>query len=73
MAAGTRFRWRMTMIRVNSSAIRAVGYDGYTLSVKFHESGTYDHPGVPESVYRDFMNASSKGAYYSRYIRGRYR
>jgi hypothetical protein len=63
----------MTLIPVSSSAIRAVGYDGYTLSVEFHESGTYDHPGVPESVYRALMNASSKGAYYNRYIRGRYR
>ena len=62
----------MTMIRVNSSAIRAVGYDGYTLSVEFHNSGVYDHPGVPESVYDGLMNASSMGAYYNRYIRGRY-
>jgi hypothetical protein len=26
----------MTLIEVNSSAIRAVGYDGYTLTVEFH-------------------------------------
>jgi hypothetical protein len=25
-----------TLIPVNSSAIRAVGYDGYTLTVEFH-------------------------------------
>jgi len=63
----------MTMIRVNSSAIRAVGYDGCTLAVEFHSGRTYDHPGVPESVYREFMGASSKGSYYARHIRGRYR
>jgi hypothetical protein len=63
----------MTMIQVNSSAIAAVGYDGYTLSVEFHSGRTYDHPGVPYSVYAGLMNASSMGAYYSRYIRGRYR
>ena len=62
-----------TMILVNSSAIRAVGYDGSTLTVEFHNGRTYDHPGVPDSVYREFMAASSMGAYYSRYIRGRYR
>ena len=58
---------------VNSSAIAAVGYDGYTLSVEFHTGRIYDHPGVPYSVYWEFMNASSMGQYYSRYIRGRYR
>jgi len=63
----------MTMIAVNSSAIAAVGYDGYTLSVQFTTSDTvYDHPGVPYSVYMDFMTAASMGAYYNRYIRGRY-
>ena len=62
----------MTLFPVNSSAIRAVAYDGYTLSVEFHSGKTYDHPGVPYAVYCEFMNASSKGAYYSRHIRGRY-
>lgn len=60
------------MIRVNSSAIRAVGYDGYTLSVKFHSGRVYDHPGVPWTVYHEFMSASSMGRYYSYHIRGRY-
>jgi hypothetical protein len=63
----------MNLISVNSSAIRAVGYDGHTLVVVFHNSGRYDHPGVPESVYRGLMSASSMGAYYNRNIRGRYR
>ena len=62
-----------TMILVNSSAIRAVGYDGSTLTVEFHSGRIYDHPGVPHSVYVEFMNASSLGVYYNRYIRGRYR
>jgi hypothetical protein len=62
----------MTLILVNSSAIRAVGYDDYTLTVEFHTGRIYDHPRVPESVYREFMNARSTGAYYNRHIRGRY-
>jgi hypothetical protein len=56
----------------DSSAIHAVGYDGYTLTVEFHSGRIYDHPGVPPSVYREFRNAPSIGAYYNRYIRGRY-
>lgn len=63
----------MNLIRVNSSAIRAIGYDGSTLTVEFHGGRIYDHPGVPYHVYSDLMDATSKGRYYSRYIRGRYR
>jgi hypothetical protein len=63
----------MTLTPVNSSAIRAVGYDGYTLAVEFHSGRIWDHPGVPYSVYASLMQASSKGGYYTRYIRGRYR
>jgi KTSC domain len=62
-----------TLISASSSAIRAVGYDGYTLTVEFHSERIYDHPGVPYHVYAELMGAASKGAYYSRYIRGRYR
>ena len=61
------------MIPVNSSAIAAIGYENDVLAVTFHNPGTYLHPGVPYSVYREFMNASSMGAYYNRYIRGRYK
>jgi hypothetical protein len=64
----------MTWIPVNSKAIRAVGYDGHTLAVQFRSSGqTYLHPGVPEGVFQDLLDASSKGNFYSKKIRGRYR
>ncbi len=61
------------MIPVNSSAIRAVGYDGYTLTVEFHNGRAYDHPGVPYSVYVGLIYADSIGAYYNRHIRGIYK
>lgn len=63
----------MSMIPVNSSAIAAIGYEAGLLAVTFHNTGTYFHPGVPYSVYAGLMNASSMGAYYNRFIRGRYR
>ena len=64
----------MTMILVNSTSIHSVGYQGDTLAVRFHTSDTiYTHPGVPRAVYIDFINADSMGAFYNRYIRGRYR
>ena len=61
------------MIPVDSSAIRAVGYDGSTLTVEFHTGRVYDHPHVPYHVYAGLMSASSMGAYYNRHIRGKYR
>jgi hypothetical protein len=61
------------MAPVNSSCIAAVGYDGNTLTVAFHTGRVYDHPNVPYSVYLGLMQASSMGAYYNRYIRGKYR
>jgi hypothetical protein len=62
-----------TLIPVNSTAIHAVGYDGYTLTVEFHSGRIYDHPGVPEAVFYGLMNAPSLGEYYNQHIRGRYR
>jgi hypothetical protein len=42
--------------------------------VQFHTSDEiYDHPGMPYQVYQEFVDATSMGAYYNRYIRGRYR
>ena len=61
------------LISVNSSAIRAVGYDGSTLTVEFQNGRVYDHPGVPYEVFEGLMQASSKGAYYNARIRGRYK
>jgi hypothetical protein len=61
------------MISVSSSAIAAIGYEGGTLYVTIHTGRTYPHPGVPYPVYAAFMHASSKGAFYNRHIRGRYR
>jgi len=64
----------MSMISVNSSSIRQVGYDGYYLYVRFRTSDTvYSHPGVPPSVFLGLMHADSMGAYYNRFIRNRYK
>ena len=63
----------MTLVQVNSSAIASVGYDGYTLRVQFHTSDTvYEHHGCSYSFYEEFMNASSMGEFYNKYIRGKF-
>jgi KTSC domain len=63
----------MMLIQVNSTAIRAVGYDGYRLTVEFQNGRTYDHPGVPGWVFEEFIRSSSKGTYYNEHIRGKYK
>jgi len=58
------FQYGMVLIPVNSSSIRAVGYDGHHLFVLFHTSDTiYAHPGVPEGLFHALMDATSKGGF----------
>jgi hypothetical protein len=65
----------MTLQPVNSSSLAAVGYetDTQTLTVEFHNGGTYEFFDVPESAYQELMAAGSHGEYFARNIRGRYR
>jgi hypothetical protein len=60
------------MIQVNSSFIRAVGYDGNNLHVEMRSGQTYTHHNVPYYHFEGMLNASSVGAYYNHYIRGKY-
>lgn len=64
----------MEMIRVSSTAISAIGYDATTMRMKitFVQGHTYDFCKVPESVFKGFLSARSKGSYYNDYIRDRY-
>jgi len=64
----------MEMIRVNSRAIRAVGYDQSTgrLRITFEQGDSYDFCRVPVHIYEGLMSATSKGAYYNDHIRDRY-
>jgi hypothetical protein len=62
-----------TLTPVNSSAIAAVGFDGRTLYVQFHTSDTvYGHHGCPYTLFEEFINASSMGAFYNQHIRGKF-
>lgn len=63
----------MTLTPVSSSVIRAIGYRGSTLTIAFNNGRVYDYHGVPYGVYVTLISAASIGAFYNRYIRGRYR
>ena len=59
---------------VSSSAIFRVEWSEGTLSIWFRSSGKrYDYFGVPESVYREFLAAPSKGRFYDRHIKDHFR
>jgi hypothetical protein len=53
------------LVRVESSMIKAVGYDAATrvLEVLFNSGQTYYYEGVPPEIHRGLMDAASKGQY----------
>jgi len=61
------------MTEVDSSCIAAIGYDGHTLTILFHSGKSYDYRTVPHHVVMGLFQASSIGAYYNRFIRGKYK
>ena len=54
-------------LRLDSSAIEAVRYDGNekTLDVEFREGHSYRYMHVPEFIYRGLLNAESAGAFWN--------
>lgn len=64
----------MNMIPVISTNLAAVGYDEgrKELYIQFHGGGTYVYSGVPVSVYKALMSASSHGEYHAAHIKNVY-
>ena len=65
----------MQRIPVDSSNLASVGYNAGTniLEVEFHDGGVYQYEGVPDSIYHALIGDNSKGSYFYRNIRNRYR
>ncbi len=62
-----------TLTPVNSSAIRAVAYDGQNLYIQFHSrEEPYTYPNVPDSIFIGLVKADSPGTYYHLHIHGKY-
>jgi hypothetical protein len=61
----------MKRITVESSNLHSVGYDSdtQTLEIEFRNSGIYQYYGVPETVYRQLMAATSHGKFFYAHIR----
>jgi hypothetical protein len=61
----------MEMIKVVSSNVVAVGYQGNDLYVDY-KSGSYVYKDVPKKVYDGLVNAESKGKYMHANVKGKY-
>ena len=52
-------------VPVSSSCFSHIGYKDGVLSLKFQTGSIYRYYGVPASVYKEMLNAPSKGKYFS--------
>lgn len=59
---------------VQSTMIASIGYESATstLEVEFNNGPVWQYFDVPESVYYEFLNASSIGKYFHANIKGQY-
>lgn len=71
-AAPTPMRYAVDLIPVESSNIRAVGWQQNQLFVEFHNGGQYRYANVGESVFHDMLAADSKGHFLADRIKGKY-
>lgn len=64
----------MRVVAVESSTLAAVGYDTgrKLLELEFSSGAVYHYFGVPAAVHQSLLNASSKGTFFNRSIRGRF-
>ena len=61
------------MTPVESSNVKAVGYDGTNLFVSFKTNTLYVYFDVPEMVYDGMMQAASKGSFLHQHVINQYR
>lgn len=64
-------RPQIERIRVSSSALASVGYDGdrRILQIEFHNGDVYQYFDVPQAVYDGLMQADSHGRYFHQHVR----
>lgn len=64
----------MDRASVVSSNVSSVGFDEASgvLEVEFSGGAIWQYLGVPPSIYKNLMDAESKGKYVNSHIRGKY-
>ena len=59
-------------MKVQSSTISEINYDGKLLTITFNNGSEYVYEGVSVKIYEDFSKAESKGKYFHENINHRY-
>lgn len=62
----------MQRISVTSSNVCSIGYKNGIIEVEFNDGSIYQYYGTTETLYRSFLNSSSKGRFVHYYLK-RYR
>ena len=62
-------------VHIESTTLTAAGYDESRgqLQLDFLDGSRYLYFGVPSQTFRDLLGAPSKGSFFNRHIRGRFR
>jgi len=62
-------------VAVDSSLLASAAYDvsESVLQLEFRDGAIYRYFDVPAAVYNDLLAADSKGSYFNKQIRGRFR
>jgi len=65
----------MNVTAVESSTLTTIAYERTRglLQLEFNSRALYQYFGVPAAVYEGLLRASSKGTYFNRAIRGKFR
>lgn len=58
---------------VFSSNLAGLGYEDGTLAVKFKSGHIFHYPNVPDRLWREMSVLPSKGTFYAREIKGRFK
>ena len=75
MAGGVAWAFAAEEVQLESSWLDRAGYDAEsrTLTIRMkNSSDVYEFQGVPEEVYRKFLDAESKGAFFATEIQNEY-
>lgn len=62
----------MSLTKVASSNINAIGWEAGTLTVQFNNGGVYAYLDVPEVVFAQMLVAKSVGQYFAREVKASY-
>ena len=62
----------MDVIPVSSSNVAAIGYQDHVIEVHFHNGYVYQYTGTTETLFHEFLTASSKGKFVHQRLKNQY-